>query len=105
MRLRIPVADHIFADAGFADLDTQLQQLAMNAGSAPERFSRLIRRIRSRTSQETAGRPGRPRCSFHVQNRRIEKRQQELEVIEKMWWRRADSNRGPRDYETLALAS
>ena len=35
-----------------------------------------------------------------------EKRErEELEVIEKMWWRRADSNRGPRDYETLALAS
>ena len=28
------------------------------------------------------------------------RKREELEVIEKMWWRRADSNRGPRDYET-----
>ncbi len=35
-----------------------------------------------------------------------QKREREgLEVIETVWWRRADSNRGPRDYETLALAS
>ena len=27
------------------------------------------------------------------------------QVIEKEWWRRADSNCGPRDYETLALAN
>jgi len=24
-----------------------------------------------------------------------------LEVVEKNWWRRGDSNAGPRDYETL----
>jgi len=35
-----------------------------------------------------------------------EKREQEeLQMIENTWWRRADSNCGPRDYETLALAS
>ena len=26
-------------------------------------------------------------------------------TAEKIWWRRADSNRGPTDYETVALAS
>jgi hypothetical protein len=27
------------------------------------------------------------------------------ELIENIWWRRADSNCGPRDYETLALTN
>ena len=28
-----------------------------------------------------------------------------MQTVEENWWRRADSNCGPRDYETLALAS
>jgi hypothetical protein len=28
-----------------------------------------------------------------------------LQVIEKVWWRRVDSNHGPTDYETVALAT
>ena len=27
------------------------------------------------------------------------------QAVENEWWRRADSNRGPRDYETLALTN
>src|SRR5215831_3003514 len=43
-------------------------------------FSRLIRRIRSRTSRETPGRPGFPQRTFHVQKRRKPLRCQPITV-------------------------
>jgi len=34
---RLPVPGHVLADAGFPDVDTELEQFAVNAGSTPER--------------------------------------------------------------------
>jgi hypothetical protein len=28
-----------------------------------------------------------------------------LQLVERIWWRRVDSNHGPTDYETVALAT
>ena len=52
------------------DVDAELEQLAVNAGCAPSGFSRHIWRISSRNSREIKGRPGWPRRTFQVQNRR-----------------------------------
>src|SRR5215472_11471106 len=35
-RRRLPVPDHVLADAGLTDVDAQLQKLAVNVRSAPE---------------------------------------------------------------------
>jgi hypothetical protein len=53
-------AHQILAHAGFADVDAQLQQLAVNPRSDPSGFSRLMVRINWRTSFGTAGRLGLP---------------------------------------------
>jgi hypothetical protein len=37
---RSPAADHVFADAGFANLDAELEQFAADPGSAPRADSR-----------------------------------------------------------------
>src|ERR1700674_586447 len=58
----------VFGHAGLADIDAELEQLAVNARRTPPAFSRLIRRIRSRMSRETAGRPLFPLLIFHDQN-------------------------------------
>jgi serine/threonine protein kinase len=50
------------------------------AGVHPSEFSRLILRIRSRTSQETSGRPIRPCRIFQVQKRRNPLRCQAIAV-------------------------
>jgi hypothetical protein len=65
---RVPTADHVLADTGLADVDAELQKLAVNARSAPQGFSRLILRIRVQTSLVTAGRPRLPLRTFQVQN-------------------------------------
>jgi hypothetical protein len=57
LRRRLSAATHVLPDAGFTHIEPDLQQLAVNARRAPERFSRLIRRISSRTSLGTGGRP------------------------------------------------
>src|SRR5271169_5158768 len=49
----------VSADRGLADLDAELEQSAVNAGGAPERVGRPIRRIRSRISGLIWGRPRR----------------------------------------------
>jgi hypothetical protein len=69
LRGRLGAAHHVFADAGLADVDAEFEQLAVDA--APQLgFSRHILRIRPRTSREMTGRPGWPRRTFQVQNRR-----------------------------------
>lgn len=37
LRRRLAVPEHVLADAGFADVDAQLEQLTMDVGRAPER--------------------------------------------------------------------
>ena len=62
-------AGPVFADAGLTDVDTELQQFAVNMRCAPSGFARLSMRINSRTSFGTAGRPDLPWRIFHLQNR------------------------------------
>jgi hypothetical protein len=52
----------------------------MDAGCTQLRFSRHILRIRSRTSCEMTGRPGRPCWTFQVQNKRKPARCQAMTV-------------------------
>src|ERR1019366_18106 len=70
LRWRLLAPDHVFTNTGLANLDAELEQFAVNSGSAPHRILRLILRMRSRTSSGTSGRPVRPRRIFHVQNSR-----------------------------------
>jgi hypothetical protein len=49
-------------------------------GAPQSGFSRLICRISFRISRDTGGRPGRPRWTFHVQNRRNPLRCQAITV-------------------------
>src|SRR2546422_1812950 len=69
LRWRLSVTVHVLAHAGLADVHTEFEQFAVNPGGAVG-FARLIRRIRSRTSFGTDGRPGWPSRTFHVQKRR-----------------------------------
>jgi hypothetical protein len=43
------MSHHVFGDSGLGNLDTQFQQLAVNAGAPQRGLLRLIIRIRSRT--------------------------------------------------------
>ena len=49
----------VSSDRGLADLDAELEQFAVDAGRAPERFAMLIWRIKSRISVPILGRPRR----------------------------------------------
>ena len=65
------MSHHVLGDGGLGDVDAEFQQLAVNARCTLARgLLRLIIRIRSRTSCGTLGRPGLPRWTFHVQNKR-----------------------------------
>jgi hypothetical protein len=60
-RLQWPILPrhHVDRNCGLGDLDAELEQLAMDLGGAQNGFSRLILRIRSRTSLAIRGRsPG-----------------------------------------------
>jgi hypothetical protein len=70
LRGRCVSADHVFADAAFRDIEPSLSSSPWIRGAPQRGFSRHILRIRSRTSREMTGRPGRPRRTFQVQNRR-----------------------------------
>jgi hypothetical protein len=70
LRRRLAVPEHVLADAGFADVDVQLEQLTMDVGAPQRGFSRRRRPIRSRTSRERPVRPDFPQRTFHVQKRR-----------------------------------
>ena len=50
------MSHHVFGDGGLGNLDTQFQQLAVNAGALQRGLLRLIIRIRSRTCCGTRGR-------------------------------------------------
>src|SRR5208337_1380342 len=70
LRWWLPAADHVLAHTRLADVDAELQKLAVNRGAPHNEFSRLILRIRSRTSFVTASRRGLPLRTFQVQNSR-----------------------------------
>jgi len=61
---------HVFAHAGFANVDPEFQQFAMNLRSPPKWTFAAYVWISSRTSFGTLGRPGLPCLIFHVQNNR-----------------------------------
>lgn len=50
LRWRPSVPDHVFGDRRLGDLESALQQFAMDALGAPKWVSLLIRRMRSRSS-------------------------------------------------------
>jgi hypothetical protein len=59
----IPSRYHVDGNRGLGDRDAELEQFAVNLGSAPQRVSKLILRIRSRTSRgEAARKIGRWEC-------------------------------------------
>src|SRR5215471_14926912 len=66
----ISTAGHILANAGFADVDAQFEEFAVDARAPQSGLSRLICRMSWRVSAGTAGRPGWPSRDLHVQNRR-----------------------------------
>src|SRR5665647_1609662 len=80
LRRRIPTADHVFAHAGLADVNAELEEFTVDARSAQSGFSRLIFRISLRTSFDTGGRPRWPRRTFQVQNSRNPLRCQAMTV-------------------------
>jgi hypothetical protein len=61
LRRRAPVSGHVLGNRNLADINAELEQFSVNAGSAPERIGRLISRISCRTSRRTLGLPGRRR--------------------------------------------
>ena len=67
---RLSIPREILAHARFAYVDAELQQLAVMRGAPQPRFSLLMRRMRSRISRGTCGRPGLPLRIFHVPQRR-----------------------------------
>src|SRR4051795_8643561 len=69
LRRRSPAVHHVFAHAGFADVDPELQQFTVDLRSAPEGILVADRANECRTSSGTAGRPGLPCRIFHVQNK------------------------------------
>ena len=58
--------DHVLGHGGFANVDAQLQKLAMDRGAPQPGLVKLIFRMRSRTSRGLQGRPWRTRL-FQVQ--------------------------------------
>jgi len=70
LRRRPAATHHVFTDAALPDVDTEFEQLAVDGGAPQPGFSRHILRIRPRISWEIAGRPGWPRRTLQVQNRR-----------------------------------
>ena len=67
LRRWLAMANHVLGDGGLGYGYAKLRQLAVHAGSAPERIALLISRISSRISLGTPGRPGRRRWLFRVQ--------------------------------------
>ena len=57
LRRRPLTPHHVFGDRRLGDFEPQHQQFAMDPGRTPERISLLIRRMRSRSSRSTFGRP------------------------------------------------
>ena len=80
LRRRLPLSDHVLGDAGLTDVDASLSNSPWMRGAPQSGFSRLILRINSRTSFGTAGRPGWPERTFHVQNSRKPLRCQAMTV-------------------------
>ena len=80
LRRRFAVAHHVFADAAFPDIDAELSSSPWMRGAPQPGFSRHILRIRSRTAREMTGRPGWPRRTFQVQNKRKPARCQAMTV-------------------------
>jgi hypothetical protein len=57
LRRRVSPPDHIFGDAGLADLDAELKQLAMDPRRSPQRIGNAhLSRISRRISTATVGR-------------------------------------------------
>ena len=50
-------SDHLLCDRGLADLNAELQELAVDVGRTHRGLALFICRIRSRTSRSTDGRP------------------------------------------------
>jgi hypothetical protein len=70
LRRRLAAAHHVFATVvSLMSMPSLSSSPWMRSAPHPV-FSRHILRIRSRTSQEMSGRPGWPRRTFQVQNRR-----------------------------------
>ena len=80
LRGRLTLPRHVLGHAGLADFDAQFEQFSVDAGAPQSGFSRLILRIRSRTSREIVGRPAWPCRIFQVQNRRNPLRCQAITV-------------------------
>src|SRR5215469_16437815 len=80
LRGRIATAHHVFAYAGLADVDAELEEFAMDARSAPSGLSQLSCRISFWISFGAAGHPGCPRRTFQVQNNRYPLRCQAITV-------------------------
>src|SRR5262249_31954105 len=59
MRWRFPVSCHIFGNRGLIPIDAELEEFAMDPGSAPKRVARLIvlvcRRESATSSARTSG--------------------------------------------------
>ena len=71
---------HVLCHCGLTDLDAHFEQFPMDMGRTPQRIFAAHLRIRSRTSQATAGRPTRPCRIFQVQKRRNPWRRQAITV-------------------------
>ena len=58
---RVSSPDHVFGDAGLADLDAELKQLAMDPRRSPQRIGNAHLADQPRISTATVGRPERSR--------------------------------------------
>ena len=67
LRRRPPSPLHVFGDCRLGDIEAQHQQFAIDPGAPHNGFSLPIRRMRSRSSRSTFGRPALFR-DFHRQN-------------------------------------
>jgi hypothetical protein len=65
LRRRLAPADHIFADAGFADVDAEFEEFPVDTTRAPKRIVEAFAANES-THFRTVGRPRRPRRDWQA---------------------------------------
>lgn len=77
---RFSMSQHVFANGWLGDLDTQFEQLTMDARCAPQRIVATHPPDQITNSGGSAGRPSLPRRTLQVQNRRKPLRCQAMTV-------------------------
>src|SRR5260370_19464331 len=80
LRRRLAAGHHVFADAALTDIDAQLEQLTVDSWSTPRGIPPAHLPDQISDSREMTGRPGCPRRTFQVQNRRKPARCQAMTV-------------------------